>query len=108
MAKYKVTGKVTKPGLGTVKASKIIDAANESEAVSKAKNRWQTTYDNILNNGREIDEITVIALQAAYSVVGASSGPAAPAPTCWLDFPLKAHAQIAYDIKNIWPRACIK
>lgn len=65
MATFKVTGKVRKPELGTagtVTASKVIDAANESDAKSKAIEKWQITYGEILNNGREIEDITIKSL----------------------------------------------
>lgn len=62
MAKYKITGKVTKQGLGTVKATKNIEAASESEAISKAKARWQNTYGKIINNDTEIEDIIVAVL----------------------------------------------
>ncbi|MDE6735343.1 MAG: hypothetical protein K2J64_07770 [Desulfovibrio sp.] len=65
MAKYKVTGKVSKPELGaagTVTASKIVDAASESEAISKAKAKWQGVYDYIIKDGNDIMEIKVAAI----------------------------------------------
>lgn len=65
MAKYKVTGKVKKPELGTagtVTASKIVDAASESEAISKAKEKWLGVYDYIIKDGNDIMEIKVAAI----------------------------------------------
>lgn len=65
MAKYKVTGKVSKPELGiagTVTASKIVDADSESEAVSKAKEKWLGVYDYIIKDGNDILEIKVAAV----------------------------------------------
>ena len=65
MAKYKVTGKVAKPELGaagTVTASKIVDAASENDAVSKAKAKWQGSYGYIIKDGNDIMEIKVTAI----------------------------------------------
>ena len=65
MAKYKVTGQVAKPELGTagtVTASKIVDAASESDAISKAKAKWQNSYGYIIKDGNDIVEIKVSAI----------------------------------------------
>ena len=65
MAKYKVTGKVSKPELGTagtVTASKIVEAPSESDAIAKAKAKWQGSYGYIIKDGNDILEIKVSAV----------------------------------------------
>ena len=65
MAKYKVTGKVAKPELGTagtVTASKIVEAASENDAIAKAKSRWLGSYGYIIKDGNDIMEVKVTAV----------------------------------------------
>ncbi|MDE5878973.1 MAG: hypothetical protein K2G99_02950 [Desulfovibrio sp.] len=65
MAKYKVTGKVSKPELGaagTVTATKIVEATSEDDAKTKAKAKWLGSYDAIITDGNDIMEIKAVAI----------------------------------------------